>query len=408
MTRRHRNLALHHLAVLAVLSTTVLPGARAIEDLDPEDVPPECALACAPVAQLTERCEAAAEQQFGAAAVGRRWAAEGRWRANAVDGGPDKEPRRRRRERGARRSLQRMLGTRLARRLGEDGGAEDSEDSEDSDSDSDDSGDEEEEEKEEAEVEGQVEEGEEEEEEEEDKLPASGNVAETGGDEAAAAAEANEEAAVAAMRACVCGEGGFDVAAAAFGCAACIARNATAADADEVRFRRGVLDIRGIMAECGFIAATDPPPPPTLAVTTATPPPLPPQTVLPTAATTLPPLLAPAASGTETQSPLSSPASPTPTQKQTPTPPSQVPPADASGTATTPGPEADEPVTPVTVFVFSTLPPLVRPNDVPSAPPVLEQNGNRLSGAAKGPGTALGGWLGPGGAVLAVVVGLLL
>ncbi|KAK1580176.1 uncharacterized protein LY79DRAFT_562530 [Colletotrichum navitas] len=221
MTRRHRNLALHHLTVLAVLSTTVLPGAAAIEDLDPEDVPPECALACAPIKQLTERCEAAAEQQFGAEAVNRRWATGKQRRASAVDGGnggQDKDAwRGRRRPRGARRSLQRMLGSRLDRRQEEDDGQEDSEESSD-DSDSDDSDDDEEEEKQ----------GE-----EEDNLPAAENAAETGGIEEEAAAEANQGPAVEAMRACVCGETGFDVAVAALGCAACAAQNATAEDANE-------------------------------------------------------------------------------------------------------------------------------------------------------------------------------
>ncbi|EFQ32051.1 uncharacterized protein GLRG_07195 [Colletotrichum graminicola M1.001] len=227
MTRRHRNLKLNQLTVLAVLSTAVLPGATAIEDLDPEDVPPECALACAPITQLTERCEAAAEQQLGAEAVNRRWATGKQRRASAVDGGnggPDRDVRRgRRRQRGARRSLQRMSGSRLDRRQEEDDGKEDGEDSSEDSDDSDDS--------------DSDQSDEEEEEEEEENPPVSENAAETGGSEEAAA-EANQEAAVEAMRACVCEETGFDVAVAASGCAACIAQNATAADADEGELSR--------------------------------------------------------------------------------------------------------------------------------------------------------------------------
>ncbi|KAK2031370.1 hypothetical protein LX32DRAFT_714364 [Colletotrichum zoysiae] len=385
MTRHHRNLALHHLTVLAVLSTTVLPGASAIEDLDPGDVPAGCALACAPIAQLTGRCEAAAEQKFGAEAVSRRWTAGKQRRADAVDGGnggPDQDTwqrrrRRRRQEKGTTRSLQRMLGSRLDRRQEEladeeagEGAGEASEESSDDSDDSDDSDSSDSEEEEEEE--------EEEEKEKEDRL-ASGNAAETGGgEEAAAAVEANQQAAVEAMRACVCGETGFDVAGAAFGCAACVAQNATAEDANE--------DIRQIMANCGFVAATDPV---TTAATTTT--------AFPNAmSSTLPPLLlAPAASGTET-SPPPSPASPTSPS---------FPPA-----TTTRAPDLES-VTPVTVFVppFSTLPPLVLPNDVASAPPVLEQDSNQLSAAAKGPGPALRGRPGPGWLVVpAAVIGLLL
>ncbi|KAK1961398.1 hypothetical protein LY78DRAFT_722178 [Colletotrichum sublineola] len=208
MTRHHRNLALHHLTVLTVLSTTVLPGAAAIEDLDAGDVPPECALACAPIAQLTERCEAAAEQQFGSVAVGRRWTTG-----------------KQRRQKGMKRSLQRMLEKSLSRRQEADGGEDeesDDSDSDDSDDSNDNDDDEEEEEKEK----------EEEEEEENENRLASGNVAETEGNEDAAT-EANQEATGEAMRACVCGERGFDVAAVAFGCATCVAQNVTAVDAAE-------------------------------------------------------------------------------------------------------------------------------------------------------------------------------
>ncbi|KAK2055149.1 hypothetical protein LY76DRAFT_578685 [Colletotrichum caudatum] len=244
MTRHHRSLALHHLTVLAVLSTTVLPGASAIEDLDTGDVPAECALACAPIAQLTERCEAAAEQKFGAEAVSRRWTAGKQRRANAVDGengglGQDAWQQRRR-PKGSTRSLQRMLGSRLDRRQeelsGEEAGEEASEESSDDSDDSDSSDSEEEEE-----------EGEKEEEKEKENRLASGNAAETGGsEEEAAAVEASQEAAAEAMRACVCGETGFDVAGAAFGCAACVVQNATAEDANEgERSRRNTVCLVG-------------------------------------------------------------------------------------------------------------------------------------------------------------------
>ncbi|KAK1961399.1 hypothetical protein LY78DRAFT_617795 [Colletotrichum sublineola] len=137
------------------------------------------------------------------------------------------------------------------------------------------------------------------------------------------------------------------------------------------------------MANCGFIAATDPP---ALASTTTTPP----------ALSTLPLLLAPVASGTET-SPPPSPASPTSTS---------FPPA-----ATTTQDPSPTSITPVTVFetpTFSTLPSLILPNDFSSAPHVLDQDGNQMSGAVKGPGTALCRWMGPWGLVFAVVVGWLL
>ncbi|TKW54518.1 hypothetical protein CTA1_5448 [Colletotrichum tanaceti] len=89
MTRR-RHLALNLAAALALLAA-VFPGARvaAVEDLDAEDVPPECAAACTPIVQLTGRCEAQVEQSTGTD----RRRSIGRWRAS-VDG-PEGEARRR-------------------------------------------------------------------------------------------------------------------------------------------------------------------------------------------------------------------------------------------------------------------------------------------------------------------------
>ncbi|KAL2875882.1 hypothetical protein SGCOL_008878 [Colletotrichum sp. CLE4] len=53
MTRHHRPTALHLAAVLALLSATTnlpgqmfVPGVAAIEDLEAEDVPPECVQRC--------------------------------------------------------------------------------------------------------------------------------------------------------------------------------------------------------------------------------------------------------------------------------------------------------------------------------------------------------------------------
>lgn len=68
MTRHHRP-ALHHLAALALFSSS-LPTLVTAEDLDAEDVPPECAQLCAPIVQLTSRCEAQAKQQVG---IDKRW-----------------------------------------------------------------------------------------------------------------------------------------------------------------------------------------------------------------------------------------------------------------------------------------------------------------------------------------------
>ncbi|GJC78341.1 hypothetical protein ColLi_01179 [Colletotrichum liriopes] len=172
------------------------PGAAAVEDLEAEDVPPECVQVCTPIVQLTARCEAQAEQRFG---TDRRWIGQ-----RQVVGGLEREPRGRR---GKRRSLQRMLGTRLGRRQEGQGDSDDSDDSDD---------------------EGAA----------TQRRPAPGNAAVgTGQSEAA-----NEAAAESVMRACVCGERGFDVAGAALGCAACVAQNGTAVEANEdhrrVRLRR--------------------------------------------------------------------------------------------------------------------------------------------------------------------------
>ncbi|KAK1981688.1 hypothetical protein LZ30DRAFT_719473 [Colletotrichum cereale] len=148
------------------------------------------------------------------------------------------------------------------------------------------------------------------------------------------------------------------------------------------------------MAECGFIAATDPPPLTITTTTTTTP-----LTASPTAMTTLPPLLL--APG-EPLSPSGSATSP---------PPSPASPTSTSFPAATTTRVAPTPVTPVTVFEtpsFSALPPLVLPNDVSSAPPVLEQNGNQMSGAPKGPGGASGGWPETRRVVLVVVIGMIL
>ncbi|GKT45254.1 uncharacterized protein ColSpa_05435 [Colletotrichum spaethianum] len=187
---RHRHLALH-ITTLAGLSA-ILPGtagpsgAVAIEDLDMEDVPSECVQACAPIVQLTGRCEVEAEQQFG---TDRRWIGQ----RQVVDS-LGTETRRRR---GKRRLLHMMLGTRLSGR--QDGEEEDERD------DSDDSDDEEE---------------------TLQTRPDFGNAGET---------ERNR-AASSAMRACVCGERDFDVAGAAFGCARCVAQNGTAVEASEGQY----------------------------------------------------------------------------------------------------------------------------------------------------------------------------
>ncbi|KZL74067.1 hypothetical protein CT0861_10588 [Colletotrichum tofieldiae] len=344
---RQRHLALH-LAALAALSTilpgTGPPGAAAVEDLEAEDVPPECVQVCTPIAQLTARCEAQAEQRFG---TDRRWIGQ-----RQVVGGLEREARGRR---GKRRSLQRMLGTRLGRRQE---GQDESYDSDDSDD------------------EGAA----------TQPRPAPGNAAVgTGQSEAA-----NEAAAESVMRACVCGERGFDVAGAAFGCAACVAQNGTAVEANE--------DIRQIIAECGFVAA------PALTMTAATTPP--PAVLAPAISTAPPALLAPAESSTfstTTVPPTTPPPPPPPSAPNIPptipTSSTSLPSAETPATQASPSPttssqlpaeisptQSSESVTPVTVFEtpsFSTLPSIVLPNDASSTPPVLDDE-NQMSGAARG------------------------
>ncbi|WQF85822.1 hypothetical protein CDEST_10836 [Colletotrichum destructivum] len=359
---RHRHLALHLAAALALLAA-VLPGARvaAVEDLEAEDVPPECVAACTPIVQLTGRCEAQAEQRFGTD------------RRRAAVGGPEREARRMRKK---RRSLQRTLGKRLGRRQRE-------EDDDDDD----------------------VEDGDEEDDSDDDEegaaartQPAPGRLAET--ERSKAADEAGEDA---AMRACVCGERGFDVAGAAFGCAACVARNGTAVEANE--------DIRQVIAECGFVAAPAPP----VLVTTTTPP-----VLVPATSTLPPPVLAPgepstlsSSTSTSTTTPPLSPSQvdappstqstsmppPAPPATQTPsvpTTPSQ--PVEASST------QSAESVTPVTVFetpTFVTLPSIVPPNDAPASPPDLD-DGNQMSNGAR-----VVGVLGRRAVLVAIVVFLL-
>ncbi|KAH0428384.1 hypothetical protein CcaCcLH18_09053 [Colletotrichum camelliae] len=64
MTRRN-SLALHLTALAALSSVAQLPVLVGAEDLDAEDVPPECVPVCAPIVQLTARCEAQTKQRFG-------------------------------------------------------------------------------------------------------------------------------------------------------------------------------------------------------------------------------------------------------------------------------------------------------------------------------------------------------
>ncbi|KAK1621924.1 hypothetical protein BDP81DRAFT_411686 [Colletotrichum phormii] len=134
MTRHHRPAALHLAAVLALLSaTTNLPGqmfvtgVAAIEDLEAEDVPPECAQFCAPIVQLTARCEAQVKAQFG---TDKRDLST-RQNQDILDT-RDVEERNLRRgsgKRRTRRDLQRMLGRRLSSRqeLESDGDSSDEE-----------------------------------------------------------------------------------------------------------------------------------------------------------------------------------------------------------------------------------------------------------------------------------------
>nr|XP_036577832.1 uncharacterized protein CTRU02_12138 [Colletotrichum truncatum]KAF6784927.1 hypothetical protein CTRU02_12138 [Colletotrichum truncatum] len=66
-------LALHHIAAVALISAGIanLPSLVTAEDLEAEDVPPECAQMCAPIVELTGRCDAMTEQRFGD--FGKRW-----------------------------------------------------------------------------------------------------------------------------------------------------------------------------------------------------------------------------------------------------------------------------------------------------------------------------------------------
>ncbi|TKW54530.1 hypothetical protein CTA1_5444 [Colletotrichum tanaceti] len=194
----------------------------------------------------------------------------------------------------------------------------------------------------------------------------------------------NDEEGAAAMRACVCGARGLDVAGAAFGCAACVACNTTAVEANE--------DIRQIIAECGFVAAPAPPVLVTTMTTAAAP-------VSPTI-TLPPPALAPGEPSTASSSTPTSTMTTPPPATQTPsvpTTPSQ--PAEASWT------QRVEPVTPITVFetpTFAKVPPIVPPNDAPATPPDLS-DGNQMSDGAKRRVDVLG-W----GVVSAAVVVFLL
>ncbi|KAK1712903.1 uncharacterized protein BDZ83DRAFT_756967 [Colletotrichum acutatum] len=122
MTRHYRHSALGLAAVLALLSATtnlpdlmLVPGVVAVEDLEAEDVPPECAQVCAPIVQLTARCEAQVEAQFG---TDKRDLSMRRYRDGLVR---DREIREGRERRGdgkkrRRRNLQKMLGRRLSGR----------------------------------------------------------------------------------------------------------------------------------------------------------------------------------------------------------------------------------------------------------------------------------------------------
>lgn len=186
----------------------LVPGVAAVEDLEAEDVPPECAQVCAPIVQLTARCEAQVEAQFG---KDKRDLPIRRYQHGLVQDGEIKERREWRgdRKKRRRRNLQRMLGRRL-------GGRQEPE-SEDSSDD--------------------------EEEAPASLAPGSGLAAvptlgvgrSASAEKAAkdAAKEAAEAAAKNASRACVCGERGFDVAGAAFGCLSCVSRNVTAVEAND-------------------------------------------------------------------------------------------------------------------------------------------------------------------------------
>ncbi|KAI3557024.1 hypothetical protein CABS01_10262 [Colletotrichum abscissum] len=409
MTRHHRPTALHLATVLALLSVTtnlpglmLVPGVAAVEDLEAEDVPPECAQVCAPIVQLTARCEAQVEAQFGKDKrdLPIRQYHDGSVKDRDVKGRIERRGDGKKRR---RRNLQRMLGRRLSGR--QEPESEDSSDDEEEPTAS--------------------------------LAPGSGFAAVptlgVGRSASAedAAKEASEKAAEAAAknasRACVCGERGFDVAGAAFGCLSCISRNVTAVEANG--------DIREVIGECGFVAAPAAPvpaPPVTISTTTTSSPPIVPPPVLnPAVTTTLPANLAPALpfSSSSTSSSSSSvplpPASAIPPAIQTSTsttaPPPTIPPAvQTPSTSPTPPPPSVPPVngvssapssesiTPVTVFVppnFQTLPSIVPPNDFRNAPSLPDANGNQMS-SAEGRSRVLRLW-GAGGAwvvILALVI----
>ncbi|KXH32800.1 hypothetical protein CSIM01_04293 [Colletotrichum simmondsii] len=411
MTRHHRPTAIHLAAVLALLSATtnlpglmLVPGVAAVEDLEAEDVPPECAQVCAPIVQLTARCEAQVEAQFG---TDKRDLPTRRYQDGSIKHRDVKEKREWRGDgkKRRRRNLQRMLGRRLSGRQ-----EPESEDSSD-----------------------------EEEEPTASLVPGSGLAAvptlgvgrSASAEDAAkeASKEAAEAAAKNASRACVCGERGFDVAGAAFGCLSCVSRNVTAVEANE--------DIREIIGECGFVAAPAAPapaPPVTTISTTTTslPPVAPPPVLNPAVTTTLPANLAPAQpfpSSSTSSSSSSTPLPPAPaippaiqTSTSTSAPPPTIPPAVQTPSASSPTPPppsvppvnevssapSSESITPVTVFVppnFQTLPSIVPPNDFRNAPSLPDANGNQMSGAEGGFG-GLRLW-GAGGAwviILALII----
>ncbi|TEA17208.1 hypothetical protein C8034_v000618 [Colletotrichum sidae] len=98
----HRQLTtLQHMAAVALLLSSQLPRTVAAQELDAEDVPAECVPLCAPIVQLTARCEAQTTRRFGN--LGRRW-----------DGFPathDVAERRRRRRRRKQESVRKRQGS---------------------------------------------------------------------------------------------------------------------------------------------------------------------------------------------------------------------------------------------------------------------------------------------------------
>ncbi|TDZ15610.1 hypothetical protein Cob_v011438 [Colletotrichum orbiculare MAFF 240422] len=98
----HRQLTtLQHMAAFTLLLSSQLPRTVAAEEPDAEDVPAECVPLCAPIVQLTARCEAQTTQRFGN--LGRRW-----------DGFPathDVAERRRRRRRRKQESVRKRQGS---------------------------------------------------------------------------------------------------------------------------------------------------------------------------------------------------------------------------------------------------------------------------------------------------------